>query len=102
MVLAKSILKGFATGLCFGILLTYITFEYRYSGTSFRNFIKCGAVRNVEHYEHLNQWPNSSKKIRVLCWILTSPKSIETKGKAVKDTWGKRCDTLLFIPGDYR
>ena len=38
-----------------------------------------------------------STEIRVLCWIMTQPKTLKTKGQAVKDTWGKRCNVLVFI-----
>ncbi|GFO50356.1 glycoprotein-n-acetylgalactosamine 3-beta-galactosyltransferase 1 [Plakobranchus ocellatus] len=37
------------------------------------------------------------KKVRILCWIMTSPSNVATKARHVKATWGKRCNILLFM-----
>lgn len=34
---------------------------------------------------------------RVLCWVMTNPNNHKTKCKPIKETWGRRCNILLFM-----
>ncbi|PVD32275.1 hypothetical protein C0Q70_07708 [Pomacea canaliculata] len=39
------------------------------------------------------------QRVRVLIWVMTSPKNLH-KARAVKNTWGSRCDLLLFFSSE--
>lgn len=36
-------------------------------------------------------------EVKVLCWIMTSPRNLVKKAKHVVNTWGKRCNKLLIM-----
>lgn len=38
---------------------------------------------------------------RLLCWILTFPAASDTKAAAVNNTWGSKCDHLLYMTTEH-
>ena len=38
-----------------------------------------------------------AKEVKLLCWVLTTPSALQTKGIAIRSTWGKRCNILIFM-----
>ncbi|XP_041377818.1 glycoprotein-N-acetylgalactosamine 3-beta-galactosyltransferase 1-B-like [Gigantopelta aegis] len=38
-----------------------------------------------------------AERVRVLCWVMTSPDNVETRVKYVVRTWARRCNKLVII-----
>lgn len=49
------------------------------------------------HNDNKSVAKDLKKKVRVLCWIMTSPTNLDKKAIHVKKTWAKRCNIMLFI-----
>jgi len=37
------------------------------------------------------------KKVRILCWVMTTPNNYQTKAPFPPETWGRHCDKFLFV-----
>lgn len=42
----------------------------------------------------------TAQSIRILCWIMTGPKYLESRTKHIKGTWAKRCDIVLYMSSE--
>ncbi|KAK9526419.1 hypothetical protein VZT92_015120 [Zoarces viviparus] len=40
---------------------------------------------------------NSPRTPRILCWIMTGPKNLESRTKHIRETWAKRCNKVLYM-----
>ncbi|XP_004911978.1 glycoprotein-N-acetylgalactosamine 3-beta-galactosyltransferase 1 isoform X2 [Xenopus tropicalis] len=53
------------------------------------------------HFIHLSDNSNVSellaRKVRVLCWIMTSPKNLKKKAIHLKRSWARHCNITLFM-----
>ncbi|KAK3696202.1 hypothetical protein RRG08_027645 [Elysia crispata] len=48
----------------------------------------------------LNGGQDSNAPLRILVLVMTIAANLQTKALAVKDTWGKRCDVLIFFSSE--
>ena len=99
----RSVIFKFACILVFGMVTMSLLEHYNYMNywhrrlemTNKRSQYNAGADTPLNKQTSFNK--NEIKRPRILCWIPTSPASLAGKTKSLKDTWGKRCDMLLFF-----
>jgi len=89
--------------LIFGILLgislsTVFFYPKKISNILHSTKIKSKEIKNItKDFYDGSLADDLHKNVRVLCWVLTMPENHKTKAIHIKNTWGKRCNKLLFM-----
>lgn len=86
----KHLVCGFMVGVGFSILGYYYSIGLieGKGGESFK-------PKNINSTNSLAT--NLFAEVRLLCWIMTTPENHKTKAIHVENTWGRKCNKLLFM-----
>ncbi|XP_059206277.1 glycoprotein-N-acetylgalactosamine 3-beta-galactosyltransferase 1-like isoform X1 [Centropristis striata] len=87
----------FATGLVMGFLfLRFSTEQAPFLMSTVQHDAKRDLQR-VHSVKNTSSEANSSNATRILCWIMTGPKYLESRTKHIRETWAKHCDVVLYM-----
>ncbi|XP_065674701.1 glycoprotein-N-acetylgalactosamine 3-beta-galactosyltransferase 1-like [Hydra vulgaris] len=103
---AKVFLLGFLVGLIITILLNSWLAEQKdyYPSPTTNDCYK--TLTSPAIFNNLNDLYSKkeesvalelARKVRILCWVMTHPVTLYKNAKAARDTWGKRCNIILFM-----
>ncbi|XP_014877246.1 glycoprotein-N-acetylgalactosamine 3-beta-galactosyltransferase 1 [Poecilia latipinna] len=93
----------FTIGLIFGYLSLRLLLTSMFSVelvsdsvTYEKNRLRAYKV-HTEASQKNNSAVNPPNSTRILCWIMTGPRNLESRTKHVKQTWGKHCHHILYM-----
>lgn len=91
--LSNSLVLPLCIGLFLGVYLTLNIQDSYKAAVNLNNFKKIHSVKlwNRTLADKLYS------EVKVLCWIMTNPDNHKTRAYHVKNTWGKRCNKLIFM-----
>lgn len=94
-------IKRFLLGLFIGIIVFQITlWMFRKISFSHRDRNEVEKSQSFKFNTELYETDLSDSlfdEVKVLCWIMISPKFHRSRGVHIKNTWGRRCNKILFM-----
>lgn len=96
----------FVSGLVIGFVTLRLALDWNISTQAFHTF---KYATKKEHFLHRvdrdkspmtsapNSTSSSSEGLRILCWIMTGPKNLESRTRHIRESWAKRCDVTLYM-----
>ncbi|XP_034457103.1 glycoprotein-N-acetylgalactosamine 3-beta-galactosyltransferase 1 [Hippoglossus hippoglossus] len=87
----------FTSGLMIGFVFLRLLLDLNLSQEQVKYFegdVEPNVRQEAERQQH-HQTANHTT--RILCWIMTGPKNLESKTKHIKGTWAKRCNKVLYM-----
>lgn len=74
-----------------------LTYYEHYVGNNIRYSSKLVEQGDEDVIENSSVAAELFGKVRILCWIMTTPENHQTKAIHVHRTWGRRCNKLIFM-----
>ncbi|XP_018102968.1 glycoprotein-N-acetylgalactosamine 3-beta-galactosyltransferase 1 [Xenopus laevis] len=93
---------GTSTGFFFAYFMVYTLFGQKSHLLEIRSWKNAEDLPGdgISHFhlpEDSSESEELSKKVRVLCWIMTAPSNLKTKTIHVKNSWTRHCNVALFM-----
>ncbi|XP_028252162.1 glycoprotein-N-acetylgalactosamine 3-beta-galactosyltransferase 1 [Parambassis ranga] len=89
----------FATGLMVG----FLSIRFMLDAKAFTAQVTY-LMRAVKNEERKDSGESNSSLVahrsRILCWIMTGPKNLESRARHIRNTWAKRCDKMLYMSSE--
>ncbi|KAM9340575.1 glycoprotein-N-acetylgalactosamine 3-beta-galactosyltransferase 1 [Symphorus nematophorus] len=91
----------FSAGMMVGFLSFHFLLDTDLFTEQFRLFQREAVEHEVIRHAHTGERNSSAaaaaRRTRILCWIMTGPKYMESRTKHIKNTWAKHCDRMLYM-----
>lgn len=86
----------FASGVLIGFLMLRFLLEWKIC-TQVCLYNKVEEKFFKVNHKGENMTNNSTDTSRILCWIMTAPKNLNSRTKHIRATWAHRCDITLYM-----